>query len=209
MGVAIRGVDLSHHNSGVDFEALKAAGVRFVALKASEGSGNQDGTFVDRWNAAADAEIEVLIAYHFFHPAEDTLGQARNFLDVYGTGMPDLDELIAIDVESTGGWGDVDRATAVERIIDLIAAIKTGTGAKDEQILIYLSLGWARAQLGSHLSRLTPWKLWAARYGPELGDPSPWGHASVWQNCEHGSVPGAGSGDVDTDVWLADWPLGA
>lgn len=60
----IRGVDASHWNT-INFEALKASGIDFVILKATEGNYFIDPKFDESWRLSLDNNLAVMI-YHFF-----------------------------------------------------------------------------------------------------------------------------------------------
>ena len=87
----------------------------------------------------------------------------------------------------------------------MIGAFKTHSGAKDDQIIIYGSLGWLKGQFGKDLARLNMFHLWSARYGvSDLGDTSPWSAALIWQTSESATIPGVANGYADLDYWLDD-----
>ena len=85
-------------------------------------------------------------------------------------------------------------------------AVKDHFGVKPT---VYLSLGWAKGVIGdAGLARIAEmFDLWVARYEVEdPGDVSPWKSWQCWQYGDHGTVPGAGQGDIDTDVWNGPLP---
>lgn len=96
-------VDLSHHNT-VTLDGLRkarAAGVRGVYHKATEGSTYTDPTYDGR-RKMADAAGLPFGAYHFARPAVgDAKAEARHFLDVAKPKPGDL--LPALDLETTEG----------------------------------------------------------------------------------------------------------
>ena len=51
----IVGIDVSAHNGDIDFERVKAEGIEFVIIKASEGSTFKDKRFVDNVRKARKA----------------------------------------------------------------------------------------------------------------------------------------------------------
>ena len=61
----IWGVDVSHYQGEIDWEALAAQGVRFAFIKATEGSGHVDERFFANARGAAAAGIPAG-GYHFF-----------------------------------------------------------------------------------------------------------------------------------------------
>lgn len=195
------GVDLSHYNEHVDFHALAAAGVTFVALKATEGLGNTDPTFASRRQLAHLVGFDRILIYHFLHPSDQAADEARHFATVVGTLQPN--ELVVIDVEATPGWDKVGAAGGIAKVVNWIAQVKAAMGLTDDQVIVYGSPGWLRSTFGAYLPQLTKWRLWAARYnavGP--GDISPWADWLIWQNSERGTVSGGGAaGTVDTDRW--------
>lgn len=96
-------VDLSHHNP-VTLDGLRkarAAGVRAVYHKATEGSSYTDPTYAGR-RKMADAAGLPFGAYHFARPAVgDAEAEARHFLAVAKPKAGDL--LPALDLETTEG----------------------------------------------------------------------------------------------------------
>ena len=76
----LSGIDVSHHNDVIDFDKVRAAGNRFVYVKAS-----QDTEFIDPLFPAnmARARAAGLAAggYHFFDYTLDGKAQADHFLD--------------------------------------------------------------------------------------------------------------------------------
>jgi lysozyme len=95
----LRGVDVSHHQGTIDWSAVKAAGITFAYIKATEGTQYQDPAFVQNWSGAAASGI-VRGGYHFF--TLDTPGekQAENFLRVAPIDPNTLPP--AIDLEFSG-----------------------------------------------------------------------------------------------------------
>ena len=100
----VRGVDVSHHNGGVDWPRIRAAGYAFAYLKASEGATWRDSTF-RRNRAEAERAGLVTGAYHFFTLCRPGLDQARNFADAIGppaaVSLPP-----AVDLELGGNCGE-------------------------------------------------------------------------------------------------------
>ena len=88
----VRGVDVSHHQGPIDWEQLKADGVAFAYIKASEGETFNDPRFSRNWFAAEQAGI-LRGAYHFFSPCRTGKAQAENFIRVV---PPDASALPAV-----------------------------------------------------------------------------------------------------------------
>ena len=80
------GVDLSSYQANVDMGALKAQGIAFVYIKATEGSAYQDDRFSENWKNADDAGL-ASGAYHFFSYDSPGATQAENFIKAVGTDL--------------------------------------------------------------------------------------------------------------------------
>ena len=83
-GYSIRGIDISHHQGKIDWDALSAAEVdgerlRFVFVKATEGANDLDDRFNSNFKQARDNGF-VRGAYHFFLPNVSARQQADNFV---------------------------------------------------------------------------------------------------------------------------------
>jgi lysozyme len=95
----VGGVDVSHHQGDIDWEALKADGVEFAYIKASEGENFNDPRFSRNWFAAEQAGM-LRGAYHFFTLCRGGEAQARNFIRVVPKDPKALPP--AIDAEHMG-----------------------------------------------------------------------------------------------------------
>jgi lysozyme len=94
-GHYVRGADVSRHQGAIDWRALAASDVRFVYIKASEGSDYRDDRFASNWQGAGAAGLK-RGAYHYFTLCRAGAAQAANFMAV---APRDGDLPPAIDVE--------------------------------------------------------------------------------------------------------------
>ena len=94
------GVDVSSYQTDIDMNALKEQNVKFIYIKATEGSKMQDDSFAKNWANAKSAGLPAG-AYHFFSYDSEGRTQAENFIAAVG---PDLKGrlLPAVDVEYYG-----------------------------------------------------------------------------------------------------------
>ncbi len=190
-GPVVRGVDISHHNGVVHFDALKAAGVEYVYAKCSEYT--VDGTY-QRNKAAAKAAGLLFGAYDFFHPAKPPAAQAAFFLKNANLQLGDL--VPWLDWESTDGVPSV-----VERVraIQWLNIISAEMGGKKRPI-IYGSPYFLQA-LDLDVISFKKYGLCTANYGVDAPlVPPPWDDWVMWQTSEHGHIPGV-SGAEDTDLF--------
>lgn len=109
----IRGIDVSNHNSSIDFDKVAAAGYSFVYIKASEGATFKDPSFKRNSKKASECGLKVG-AYHFFRKNRDGDSQARNFMQAIKGA--DLDMPLVIDIEDWGNVGYVETSTVRQRL---------------------------------------------------------------------------------------------
>ena len=123
------GVDVSHYQGSIDWEALAAQGVRFAFIKATEGSSHLDGCFQRNAQGAAAAGIPAG-AYHFFSFESAGETQAENFLAAL-RGQP-LALPCVVDFEFYGDFFQHPPAVETVRaeLHALLAALETATGQK-------------------------------------------------------------------------------
>lgn len=74
-----RGIDLSHHNGRVGWDALDTEGLDFIYLKATEGRDWKDADFQMNWIEATRRGYDVG-AYHFYILCKPAKEQAVNFI---------------------------------------------------------------------------------------------------------------------------------
>lgn len=80
---SVQGFDVSHYQTSVDFASAYSGGLRFVFIKATEGTTYLDPSFSDHYNAATKAGF-IRGGYHFAHGDEDPTAQANYFLNSGG-----------------------------------------------------------------------------------------------------------------------------
>lgn len=93
------GVDVSNLQGAIDWPKVRAAGVEYAYLKATEGATFKDGQFLT--NVARAREVGIKVgAYHYARPENNTPeAEAENFLSVVGK----LDLRPSLDHEGISG----------------------------------------------------------------------------------------------------------
>ena len=118
----VLGVDLSHWNEIVDFQALKAAGYVFVILKATEHTSFVDSKFSVRWPQALDAGF-IVGTYHFLRMNYGGANQAEHHLRIIDPLLKATDGKIippASDIETLDGMSTAARQETIRRFDDKI-----------------------------------------------------------------------------------------
>jgi len=189
-GETTPGVDVSYFRGAIDWNAARAAGIRFAFIRVSDGTTFHDPRFDANWAGAKNAGI-LRGAYQFFRPAQSATAQADLMIAAVGTPGPgDLPPVI--DVEATGGLSPSAIAARVRTWVDRVA---NATGITP---IVYTGKYFWRDEVGGPTSFVTN-PLWIAQYTSQCPDlPSPWTTWAFWQHSERGRVAGI-SGDVDLD----------
>lgn len=187
------GIDVSHFQGVIDWKKVKAAGVQYVFLKATEGE-----TYVDAMYASNRAGVKAIGlpcgAYHFFRPKVSVQAQVDNFVKTIGTLQPgDLPPVL--DIEAPEDWKGIAIDVRVKMITDWLTAVEKKLGVRP---IVYINNPMTRDELGGALV-LKGYKLWLAHYTtrPAPNVPAPWTSWTFWQYSESGKVDGVPSDACD------------
>ena len=194
------GIDISGWQPTVNWVQVKADGVQFAFIKASEGLA-VDSTFASHWAGAAS----VLIprgAYHYFRQESDAAVQAAVFANAVGASELGL----VVDIEAQ--FAKIPQADFVQRLLTFLGVIERLSGKKP---MIYTGK-YIWADLTGNPSWAADYPLWIAQYPfgnvippistvrgmtPDL--PIGWKTYAYWQYSSAGRVPGI-TGNVDYDI---------
>ncbi|MDR3704905.1 MAG: GH25 family lysozyme [Paludibacteraceae bacterium] len=117
-GFSVIGIDVSHHNGDINWKAIRAQGIVFAYIKATEGESLMDKNYTDNYRAAKTNRI-VTGMYHFFIFRKDGgAKQALCFLNKLRYQRGDLPP--AVDVEySPSNRRTMNKDIIKERIREL------------------------------------------------------------------------------------------
>lgn len=93
---SVRGVDVSHHNSFINWEQLREEKITFAYLKSTEGINHKDRDYKKNYKLAREAGLKVG-TYHFYSFGVDGKKQAQHF--IRNSKVISGDMIPAIDVE--------------------------------------------------------------------------------------------------------------
>lgn len=176
----MRGIDIYSGDGTVDFNAVKAAGIDIVYIKATEGVSYTDSTDKDFYNRAKAAGLKVGF-YHFLRN-NDPIAEANHFISaVQGLSV---DCKYSIDVEVTLGQSVYQISNNVKQFADYLIS-------KGYEICIYT---YTSFYLESLNNTVKSYPIWIADYRntePNIVNVG-------WQYSETGSVHGVNSNcDLD------------
>ncbi len=191
----IHGIDVSHHQDNIDWDAVKAMQVEkikigFVFIKATEGLGRVDDAFRRNWFNAKQSGIH-RGAYHYFIPSKSGKAQAENFIATIQLEKGDLPPVL--DIEQTNGASVED---IQQRTKDWLVMIEKQYKVKP---IIYTNVDFYESFLAG---KFDDYPLWIAHYlvhdKPRID--RQW---TFWQHNERGHVNGIDA-SVDFNVFNGD-----
>jgi GH25 family lysozyme M1 (1,4-beta-N-acetylmuramidase) len=204
-GRPVRGVDVSafQHASGpVNWRRLARDGMRFAAIKVSEGTYYTNPYYSGDARTAAAAGLSVM-PYVFANPhrsggaAQARFGvRAARYRRGRG-GLPfgvDLENDPYTATDHTGDCYGLRQRRMVAWISAFVAETVALTGKRP---IIYTTADWWRECTGD-TGRFRRDPLWVAAYDTRVpGVPWPWTQWTFWQYTDNAWVPGVGITDVD------------
>jgi GH25 family lysozyme M1 (1,4-beta-N-acetylmuramidase)/peptidoglycan hydrolase-like protein with peptidoglycan-binding domain len=179
----ILGVDVSHHNGAIDWQAIKAFGFKYAFCKATEGTNFKDPRFDENWRGMREAGL-LRSAYHFANPLLDPLAQARFFREVVGP-LQKGDLPPVLDLEK------VTSRTPSETVEFALACLRHMEELFGVRPIFYTYPGYWGTALGK-TDRLKDYPLWEAHYTSGMSPLAmvPWKHWTFWQYTNQGRVTG-------------------
>lgn len=145
----MRGIDISNHNSIIDFTKVKASGIELVYIKATEGTTYQDPFLERNYNGALGANMKMGF-YHFLVKTSSPETQAENFYNEIKNKNSKLRP--CLDLERNG-FDVVDYS---------LRFIKKFQELSNLPVVIYSSPYFINDNLDA---RLAIYPLWVAHYG--------------------------------------------
>jgi lysozyme len=188
--VQIKGIDVSWHNGGIDWTKVKADGVNFVFIKATQGTGYSKVDYF-RNNAPKAAGFGLNVgAYHYgtFSNIHEALAEAKYFLSVvkdYKLTYP-----LVLDLEEN------KKSANKKQLTDGAIAFMDMVKHAGYQTMLYTNKSFLDNVLD--VNRIQ-YPLWISRYYKELGC-----KADIWQYSCEGKVNGI-SGNVDMNWGYRDF----
>src|SRR5581483_4646356 len=78
-GAVTNGIDVSHYDGAITWPSVKAGGIEFAIMKATENTNFVDPQFAANWTGAGASKV-IRGAYHFFRPVVDAVQQVDFFV---------------------------------------------------------------------------------------------------------------------------------
>ncbi|MBE5861183.1 MAG: lysozyme [Butyrivibrio sp.] len=195
------GIDVSHHNGDIDFNAVKESGIDFVFLRigyrgyGEAGTLNEDKMFREYIDEAHEAGLDV--GCYFYSQAINTdeaqeeAALVLKILKDYKLELPVVfdPENVLDDVART------DNVTGEQFTENTITFCELIRDAGFEP-MVYSNLMWEAFQFD--MEKISKYPVWYADYEPAPQTPYDF---TCWQYSNTGKVPGV-DGEVDLDILL-------
>lgn len=184
------GIDVSHFQGRVDWNAVKSAGCAFAFAKATEGAGEVDPYFHANWAGMKAAGL-LRGAYHFYRAGEPAAAQAAHFLTTVQFEAGDLPPVLDIEVDD-----GVTGQPLVGGVQTWLDAVEPAAGATP---VVYTNTPFWDAHFNDQFGQ---YPLWIAHYGVAAPSPLPagWTAWTFWQFSQSLRVGGVG-GPADHDYF--------
>jgi lysozyme len=187
-----RGIDLSHHNGPVNWDALEAENLDFIYLKATEGRDWKDEDFQSNWIEATRRGYNVG-AYHFYILCKPAAEQAINFIQSVEVRSGTLPP--AVDLEYAHNCKPYrDEAGTKAELKIFLDSLETEYGATP---VIYTTPEFHADWIAGSFDRYPLW-IRSVDGAPDMS-------FAIWQHSMRGKVAGI-AGDVDLNMAAGGMP---
>ncbi|MFE4142636.1 GH25 family lysozyme [Peribacillus sp. YIM B13472] len=187
----IKGIDVSHWQGAINWEEVAKAGVKFVFIKATEGTSySKLSYFKENAPQALAAGLKVG-AYHYakFATVSEAKAEAAYFLDSISSFA--LNYPVVLDLEENKK--KAKKKTLTDAALAFLEAIEEA----GYTAVLYTGKYFLENTLDE--SRLTNYSLWIARYNSTLGR-----GADIWQHSDSGKIRGIRT-KVDLNIAYRDF----
>ncbi len=192
-GFEIHGIDISHYQGNIDWDKLRTGRidgtpVRFVMIKATEGSNRIDKRFDENFYQAREHGF-VRGAYHFWSVQTSAKAQAEFFLDNVQLESGDLPPVLDIEKKNP----DQSIEEFQQNVLTWLHIVEK---VYDVKPIIYTYHKFKETYLSDPVFDEYPY--WIAHYYVDKVEYK--GKWKFWQHTDAGRLPGI-SGYVDLDVY--------
>ncbi|MGN6158952.1 MAG: glycoside hydrolase family 25 protein [Devosia sp.] len=196
-GLPIQGLDVARYQGAIDYAKVRAAGVQFVYMKATEGNDYVDPAFAGNWARAKAAGI-AHGAYHFMTWCSTAAQQAAWFVKNVPAdpdAMPPV-----LDLEWNHGSSCTTRFSKADMLDKIRLMLKVMEQHTGKMPVIYTDITFHHDILeGEHFDNAF-WLRSTAAEPPERYGDRRW---MMWQWTQTGTLNGV-VGEVDRNAFYGD-----
>ncbi|WP_381792532.1 lysozyme [Streptomyces niveus] len=194
----VQGIDVSNWQGSINWASVKAAGIDFAYMKATEGTNFKDASFNANYTNSYNAGL-IRGAYHFARPNSSNGATQANYFASNGGGWSKDGKTLpgVLDIEGNpSGASCYGLSTTQMRtwVNDFYNTYKARTG---RDVVIYTTASWWNSCTGNWTGMAAKSPLWVAHWGTTSPNiPAGFPTWTIWQYTATGRVSGV-SGDVD------------
>ena len=193
-GYEIHGIDISHHQGHIDWDKLKDKGminkfpIRFIMIKATEGSTQTDENFQENFHQAREYGF-TRGAYHFYSVHSPAESQAQHFLNQVKLENGDLPPVLDVEHKPKQQTNEEFKASILQwlNIVEKHYKVKP---------IIYTYHKFKMKYLNDSIFDQYPY--WIAHYYVDSVEYR--GRWKFWQHTDAGKLPGI-KGNVDLNIY--------
>jgi GH25 family lysozyme M1 (1,4-beta-N-acetylmuramidase) len=187
-----QGIDVSSYQGNVNWASVKANGIQFAFIKATEGTGYTNPYFSSQYTGATNAGL-IRGGYHFARPDISTGATQADYFLAHGGGWS-ADGITlpgALDIEYNPYGAEcygLSHAAMVSWVTSFSNTYHTKTGRYP---IIYTTTDWWTTCTGNSPNFGSTNPLWIAHYASSVGTiPAGWPYHTFWQYADSGPNPG-------------------
>jgi len=180
------GVDISSYQGDVDMSKLKEQDIRFIYIKATEGSNHVDRRFAENWKNARENNLPAG-AYHFFSYDSSGKKQAENFIKTVGELEDCLIPVVDVEYYADKEENPPEKEDLIRELQAYLDALEAGYDVKP---MIYTRMDLYRKYLKGTFD---DYKKWMSSFYYPLK----WGYKDdwyIWQYLDQGQLDGLSGG---------------
>lgn len=185
------GIDVSYWQQGINWLKVKAQGIAFAYVKATEGISRKEPEALSQANGAKGAGLMVGY-YHFSHIDTDAPETEAIFFASVLSTLPKADLMPVLDIETNKSHMDAPQVN-----IWIKAFMQKMAELGYPKLMIYSYTPFLNVNLPVNHGLANP--LWIAQYRSDSNLPNlpiGWTHYQLWQYSNQGTVDGI-PGKVD------------
>lgn len=193
-----KGIDVSHHNGNINWQAVKDSGIEFAIIRTSYGWKNWDKQTDRKLKLNIDGAKSVGLpigAYHYSYattPAE-AIKEADFFIDRLKWTQWEYPVFFDFEDKCQSKLNNFQKTNIIFTFLEKLQKAGYYPG-------YYTFLNWQKNCLD--ISKLVGYPLWIAHWNNICRCESPYG---IWQYTSKGQVPGI-NGNVDMNYCYVDYP---
>ncbi|MBX9741615.1 MAG: glycoside hydrolase family 25 protein [Beijerinckiaceae bacterium] len=199
----VHGIDVARYQMDIDWHAVKASGVAFAFIKATEGGDHLDSKFMQNWQGAKAAGVP-RGAYHFVHwcrPPHEEIGWFKRNVPVEADALPPVLDVEAQPTSKTCKR-KLHRPEVLAEMREMLIDMERHYGKRP---VIYVTVDFYEHIM--HPNEFSDYPIWvrSTKHSPHV--PYPGRRWTFWQYQSDGRVPGI-KGNVDRNAFFgtpAQW----